>query len=303
MAIVLGALLGAGCLGVIRGLRPARPTLESIAESLDRWPEPALADPAQVARLSGRFGPAQGAAVADWAGRSVFTRERWRSLSPDFAITGVSPDQLGSKMLVLGGAGLLVPLLLWLMVRSAGVMLVSAELALIAAIVGFPLGVVAPVIDMVSQARQRRHHVRVVVSSFVDLVVLNLAGGMGIESALFAAAEVSSDWAAKRILRSLVRARESGQSSWAAFRQLGSEIGVPELIELAATLQLAGTEGSRIRQSLSARAASLRRHEQADAESAANTTTERLFLPGALLLIGFLLFLGYPAFTRIVGGF
>ena len=38
----------------------------------------------------------------------------------------------------------------------------------------------------------------------------------------------------------------------------------------------------------------LRRHEQADAESAANTTTERLFLPGALLLVGFLLFVGLP---------
>ena len=30
--------------------------------------------------------------------------------------------------------------------------------------------------------------------------------------------------------------------------------------------------------------------------------TERL-LPGALLLVGFLLFVGYPAFTRILTGF
>jgi hypothetical protein len=77
---------------------------------------------------------------------------------------------------------------------------------------------------------------------------------------------------------------------------------VSELIELSTTVELAGTEGARIRQSLSARAVSLRRHEQADAESAANAMTERLFLPGALLLMGFLLFIGYPAFTRIVGG-
>ena len=31
--------------------------------------------------------------------------------------------------------------------------------------------------------------------------------------------------------------------------------------------------------------------------------TERLFLPGALLLLGFLLFIGYPAFSRILTGF
>ncbi len=144
---------------------------------------------------------------------------------------------------------------------------------------------------------------RVVVGSFVDLVVLNLAGGMGIESALLTAAQVSPDWAAQRISRSLLKARDSGQSSWAALSNLGDEIGVPELVELSASLQLAGTEGSRVRQSLSARAVALRRHEQADAETAANTTTERLFLPGALLLVGFLLFVGYPAFSRILGGF
>jgi hypothetical protein len=80
-------------------------------------------------------------------------------------------------------------------------------------------------------------------------------------------------------------------------------VGVPELVELSTTLQLAGTEGARIRQSLSARAVALRRHEQAEAESEANAVTERLFLPGALLLIGFLVFIGYPAFARILGGF
>ncbi len=76
-----------------------------------------------------------------------------------------------------------------------------------------------------------------------------------------------------------------------------------ELIELSSTLELAGTEGARVRQSLQARAVSFRRHEQADAESTANSATERMFLPGALLLVGFLLFIGYPAFSRVIGGF
>jgi Flp pilus assembly protein TadB len=170
-------------------------------------------------------------------------------------------------------------------------------------LVAAPVGLALPVLDLMNRARTRRRHARVVIGSFVDLVVLSLAGGMGVESALLTGAQVSPDWASQRITRSLLTARESGQSSWAALSRLGEEIGVPELVELAATLQLAGTEGSRIRQSLSARAAALRRHEQADAEAASNATTERLFLPGALLLIGFLLFVGYPAFSRILGGF
>ncbi len=120
---------------------------------------------------------------------------------------------------------------------------------------------------------------------------------------MLAASQVSSDWAARRMDRALRRARDSGQSPWAALGRLGEQVGVPELVELSTTLQLAGTEGARIRQSLSARAVALRRHEQADAESEANAVTERLFLPGALLLIGFLVFIGYPAFARILGGF
>jgi Flp pilus assembly protein TadB len=160
-----------------------------------------------------------------------------------------------------------------------------------------------PIVDVVHRARDRRRHFRLVVGSFVDLVVLGLAGGMGIEGALFSASQVSTDWAAQRIVRSLLTARDSGASPWSALAVLGQETGVTELVELSTTLQLAGTEGARIRQSLQNRAASLRRHEQADEESAANALTERLFVPGALLLVGFLLFIGYPAFTRILGGF
>jgi hypothetical protein len=101
----------------------------------------------------------------------------------------------------------------------------------------------------------------------------------------------------------LALAQDSGEPSWSAIGRLGEHLNVPELTELAATIRLAGTEGARVRRSLSARASALRRHEQAEAETAANTVTERLFLPGALLLVGFLLFVGYPAFSRILTGF
>jgi hypothetical protein len=80
-------------------------------------------------------------------------------------------------------------------------------------------------------------------------------------------------------------------------------LGVGELSEIAAAVSLAGSEGARIRSTLTAKAASIRRHELADAEAEANAVTERLFLPGVLLLVGFLLFIGYPAYARIAGGF
>ena len=142
-----------------------------------------------------------------------------------------------------------------------------------------------------------------VIGSFVDLVVLSLAGGVGIDGALFAASQVTPDWAARRMAHALLQARDGGVAPWTALAAVGVELDVPELVELSTTVQLAGTEGARIRQSLTARGASLRRHEQAEAESAANAMTERLFLPGALLLLGFLVFIGFPAVQRILGGF
>ncbi len=141
------------------------------------------------------------------------------------------------------------------------------------------------------------------VGSTVDLVVLCLAGGMGIEGALLAATQVSPDWAARQMGRALLQARDSGESPWHALGPSGYQARRARAGGVGVfTLQLAGTEGAKIRQTLSARSVSLRRHEQAEAESAANATTERLFLPGALLLIGFLFFVGYPAFSRILGG-
>jgi hypothetical protein len=67
-------------------------------------------------------------------------------------------------------------------------------------------------------------------------------------------------------------------------------------------VSLAGTEGARVRSTLAAKAASIRRHELADAETDANTITERLFIPGVLLLIGFVIFIGYPAVARLTAG-
>jgi len=113
---------------------------------------------------------------------------------------------------------------------------------------------------------------------------------------------VTPDWTARRIARALGTARDGGLPPWDALAGLGAELGVPQLVEVATTVQLAGTEGARIRQALTARGASLRRHEQAEAESAANAMTERLFVPGALLLLGFLVFIGYPAVHHILGG-
>jgi len=294
---VIGALVGLGILGMVRGMSTVPPTLDALAATLDRPPGTGSANQPTGTR-SQRLGSTVVARVEQ---SRIPAHPRWSELQRCLAVTGDAPEQLATKMVMAGTAGLLGPPVLWVVSRVVAVT-VPFGLAVVAGLVLGPLAAVAPLLGVVGRANERRRHFRTVVSSFVDLVVLSLAGGVGIEGALLAASQVSSDWAARRMGRVLLRARDSGESPWSALGRLGDELGVPELVELSSSLQLAGTEGTRIRQSLSARATSLRRHEQAEAESAANTTTERLFLPGALLLVGFLLFVGYPAVSRILGG-
>ncbi len=51
-----------------------------------------------------------------------------------------------------------------------------------------------------------------------------------------------------------------------------------------------------------AKAESLRQRRMSEAEAEANESSERMVLPLVLLGMGFLLFLGYPAVSRVLGG-
>ncbi len=298
VVVGLGLLTGIGCLGIAYGLRSATPSLDVVLTTWQRGPDGPLRTPA-----TGTIARRLGAETTAWAESSGwYGHPRAVPLRTALAITDMAPDLLATRILVLGAAALLLPPLLWLGCQAGGLSLpLLVPLLLIALSVALAIGL--PVFALFRVANERRRHFRVVVGSFVDLVVLGLAGGVGVEGALHAATQVSPDWAAQRMARVLLTARDGGMSPWTALAGLGVELDVQELVELSAIVQLAGTEGARIRQTLSARAASLRRHEQAEAESAANAVTERLFLPGALLLLGFLLFIGYPAVERILGGF
>jgi len=106
----------------------------------------------------------------------------------------------------------------------------------------------------------------------------------------------------RRLFAALSLCRDTGEPPWEALARLGKTLGIDELGELAATTGLAAMEGAKVRTTLAARSASIRRHELASAEAEANALTERLFLPGMFLLVGFLIFIGYPAFTRIASG-
>ncbi|WP_257231868.1 type II secretion system F family protein [Streptomyces sp. Rer75] len=150
-----------------------------------------------------------------------------------------------------------------------------------------------------SEAAKRRAAFRHALSAFLNLVHLLLAGGAGVDGALADAARVGHGWAFQHLGRALDLARLTRTSPWATLGQLGDELDINELSELAAALSLAGTEGAKVRTSLAAKAAALRHQGGSEAEAEANAATERMTLPAALMAVGFIVFVFYPALTHV----
>lgn len=132
-------------------------------------------------------------------------------------------------------------------------------------------------------------------SVFLDVAVSALAAGTGIEQALGGASEIGDSPAFERMRHALDVAYLSRLPIHQVFAELGSVLGLAEITDLAASLQLAGSEGAKIRASLSAKSEAIRTKILADEEAEAAATTERMTVPTALLMTGFLVLIGYPA--------
>lgn len=198
------------------------------------------------------------------------------------------------------GACLAAPLLGGLLdIGNVGVpLLAQAWLAVALAVLGFVL----PDRQVRTAARKRRAHLRYTVGALLNLVAISLAGGAEVDEAVHNAARLGDSWGFTLLRQHLERARLARQRVWVAWGQLGDQLDLPELRQLAQQVAIAGDEGARMRQALVAMAGALRDRELADAETRAGEASEHMVLP-LTLGGGFLLFLVIPALSQVLGTF
>ena len=297
-ALALGAGCGLGLLLVVRGLFPPRPSLAEALAQLRRLPPPApvLADDDPggfAARLGAPLADVLGSAGAGWLVPGALRR--------DLAVLGRRPERHLAEKAALALVGLLLAPAVSALLAAGGASLPVA-VPVWGALVCMVAGFFVPDLGVHAEATRRRRDFRHALSSFLDLVVISLAGGGGVETALADAAGVGGGWAFAALRRALDQARLARETPWTALGRLGQELGIVELSELAASVALAGTEGAKVRASLQAKAVSLRTHALAEAETADQAATERMSLPVVLLFAGFLFFLGFPAVERVLHG-
>ncbi len=221
------------------------------------------------------------------------------SRKADLALMGRTRGAHLAAQVTVGGVLFLLAPLVWACLRLVGVPLPST-LPLLAALLLGLLGFYLPNLVLRSEAAVRRRDFRRSVGIFLDLVSMNLAGGRGLPEALLAASTVSEHWTLVRIRQALANARLYGTTPWVALGDLGREIGVEELQDLSGALALAADDGAKIRASLSARAATIRRKELAQAEGEEGEKSQSMLVAQMLISTAFLIFLAYPAVAQLL---
>lgn len=216
------------------------------------------------------------------------------STAVDLRIVGRSPEEqaarVGSYVVLSMVLGPWVGFVAW--VVGAHLPPVIPGVIALAGAVG---GLFLPFVSLRREARERRQVFSRSLSSWCDVVVMNLAAGRGVEQAMETAASSGTSWAFAELRGALRGGYVRGEPPWVALEHLGLELGVSDLGELASTIAMAGEEGAAVRTSVAAKARTIRERMIAETEVDAAAVTERMSLPSILLVMGFLVFLGYPA--------
>src|SRR4029453_2047191 len=221
--LLLGALVGLGAVASWRLLFPSPPPLQAAVDRLQRRnqlrPNPAPDQPDGISEFLGRTIGASLCRVLRSLGL------RLDSLEPDLRLVGRSLDQHLAQKVVLAFFGLALPAVVTAVWAVGGF---SVPLTFPAG-VGLVLGVFfffAPDISLRSETEERRKAFKRALGSFLDLVVISLAGGRGVETARRAAARVGRGWAFGQLRNALEVTALAGKTPWAALARLGGEVGV-----------------------------------------------------------------------------
>lgn len=281
--LLLGLVAGFGVILAGTGLFPARPTLAQALDGLRRAPVPVEPLPWRTRALSTPL--------------RALGLPRTRTRADLAVLERPGAAHLADQTLAVLAGLVLPPVVIGLLAASGSTF--SAGVPLWASLAGGLGGWWLAETTVHAEADRRRDELRYALSAVLDLVVISLAGGAGLEQALDDACSDTNGWAANRLNRAVATSRLLRIPPWQSLGELGEETGVIELQELAATMSLAGAEGARIRTSLGIRAATMRAHQANALEAKANSATERMAMPVMLLAIAYMIFLLYPAVAAI----
>ncbi len=286
IAALLCGTFASGVIAVIFGLRRPMQPLNTLGGSDQVVTE--------VAGYSGFFG---------WFDE-IISSQSGTSLASDLAVMNIDRRTYETRRLSAAALIAGVPYAFLLVIAAATS---SVFLMITATVIGVILFVVAIFgywWAFHGKAQKERDVMRHGLSVFLDLAVLQLAGGAGVAASLDAAAERGSGTAFRRIRTALQVASSQGQSlsPYESLRQLGEELALPDLIDLGNAMDRAESTGGEVKSALRRQAHRVRTRLGQDEKAAAGSRSVTMTLPQTLMLAGFMVFLLYPFIAALFSG-
>ncbi|MEV6774393.1 type II secretion system F family protein [Nocardia sp. NPDC051030] len=293
-AILFAILGGAGLTLIVAYLLPGQPALRDALDRLngkadaptDLFDEDAAAANGLIQQLTQRAGRA----AYPW-----LTRVPWllRVPTQDLAILRRSPvSWLGDKILS-ATVGLIAPSMVNMALALSGVTMawqIPMALGLVLAVVLW----FAPDLEVHERADAARQTFRRALGAYVELAAYARNAGIGVTQSLEAAANVAPTWVFRRIADALGEAAYAGRTSWSALETVGKELGVVQLVDVAHTMELSGTHGSSVYDTLRSLAASMRNEMLTTDQGGARDATQKIAIPLGAMVIVFIVMLVLP---------
>ncbi len=314
-AATAGALIGAGLFLLLAWAR-LRPTLAEQLHRLERTGYPP--GPPDTRAVRGPWtgaGPAAGVGSTPVSRRMVrglgavelALRERVGALSDrvtdssiraDLDLLGVDKQTHTARQALLVITALVVtPLPLLLLARLTGLPGLAAGWLVLVAVAA---AVVVPNLRVKARAARLRRTFVSTLSSYLDLVSMRVASGSGVAEALRDASQIGDGYGWRRLRDALSSARLAGDSPATGLGQLGGDIAVPELSDLAAQLSLVEATGAQTEATLRAKAEALRERQRQEMHGDANARSQTLVLGQILLGVAYMILVGYPALAAVM---
>lgn len=286
--VILGFVVGLGFWVAWTGMRPR---VESLTTRLARFDRPltplARPDEDEVADRDTRLGNFV-LKKAPWLNRMVERN------AIDLRVVGKTSQQQGaavaSYVLLASIVGPWTGFVFWLIGMP-----LPLVIPLGITILGSAGGFFLPFRALRREAKERRTAFVHALSAWCDVMVMSLAAGRGVEQAMQTASAAGQGWPFVEMRAALTAAHVQGVKPWEALDQLGQDLAIQDLSTLASMIAMAGEEGAAVRQTVSAKARTIREKITSETELESAAMTEAMSLPNVVLVMGFLLFLGFPA--------
>ena len=290
----LSLLVSASCLGVagvligVQGWFEPAPSLRRVVARLDRYGGPTNGPGSTD---TDRLGPVHRVATA------LGSRRRIMPSSTDLRLVDRSAEQHVLRLAYAATAGLLVPPIVLSFLQVVGVVSLGLYVPTLLGLICAGVGPMAVHSALVEEARAVRTDLRYQVSAYLDVVTMLLAGNTGYEGALEQASHSGDGRLFVELRRRMRESGARGSSLTDALKVTGSQLGVDELVQVAATAALSAAEGAPVAKTLSAKCATLRNALATEQESEARLRTSRLTTPIVGMALIFMGLVIYPALS------